>query len=151
MFVCCLSSPKIFACQGRFFLNFDIYLQIHFGKSLENFHVYFFNYAQTVERCQSIQAKSLEKTQLKSLITFDRVIVLTSNLIHMLLMSNNICWHKHFLWWRHQNFWRAKNEKIILSFLARHSGLNFCIFFKRPFYYLSEYLNRIEISYLNKK
>ena len=53
-----------------------------------------------------------KKTQLKTLITFDRVMVLTSNLVNILIMAKDICWHKHFLWWRHQKFWRAKNEKI---------------------------------------
>ena len=38
------------------------------------FHVYFFNFAQSVERCQSSQAKHLQKTQLKTLITFDEVL-----------------------------------------------------------------------------
>ena len=41
-----------------FFLTFNIYL---LDKSLENFHIYFFNYAQSVERCQSFQAKLLTK------------------------------------------------------------------------------------------
>ena len=45
----------------------------------------FLNYAE------SVVSKFSGKTQLNTLITFDRVIVLTSNLVHVLLMSKDIC------------------------------------------------------------
>ena len=56
-----LINQKISASQGLFFLTFKIYLWDTFSKILEIFHIYFFNYAQSVERCQSFQAKPLTK------------------------------------------------------------------------------------------
>ena len=89
-----LISPKLSARQGRFFLTFNIYLLDTFWQNIRKFSCLLFNHAQSVERCQSFQAKFLTK---KHNLTFDIVMVLTSNLVHILIMSKDICWHKHFM------------------------------------------------------
>ena len=39
----------------------------------------------------NFRQNSIQKPQLKTLITFERVMVLTSNFVHILLMSKDIC------------------------------------------------------------
>ena len=65
-----------------------------------------------------------KKTQLKTLIAFDRVMVLTPNLVHIFIMSKDML---HFYDDVIKNFDAPKTKKLILSFLARNSGLNLFI------------------------
>ena len=54
--------------------------------------------------------------------------VLTSNLIHILILSKDMCWHHHDDVIK--KFDAPKTKKLISSFLARHFGLNLYIYIK---------------------
>ena len=61
-------------------------------KNLGNFHVYFFNLCSKCSEVSKLSGKTpYKKTQLKTLITFDREMVLTSNLVHIFIMSKDMC------------------------------------------------------------
>ena len=100
------SSSKYLCYRAEIFWDLILIYYTHVGKISGQFIVYFLNYAPLLNSIK------------QSIITFDRIVVLTLNLNQIFVMTKIIGWRNHFSWWCHK------------SIMARQKWKNYCLLYR---------------------